>query len=189
MIVPTSDLAQPSVQPQDGYGWGVKLQLDAGGVATTNNLKPHLILEDCTFEGAGLIDLTKSPAEFPLQIEVNRCAIAANAILACKPATSPSSQLHWQGQGNQYDILGRFWIVHSASEGTPTPSTDVTDLKSWLLFAPGDNKPILDKLMFLIDPKGRAKPLQPREFAIQAPVRPLHRPGANPERVGPWSSQ
>ena len=33
MIVPTFDLAQTQGQPQEGYGWGVKLQLDAGGVA------------------------------------------------------------------------------------------------------------------------------------------------------------
>jgi serine/threonine protein kinase len=189
MIVPTFDLAHPHGQPQEGYGWGVKLQLDAGGVATTDNLKPHLILEDCTFEGAGLIDVTKSPVAFPLQIEVNHCVVVAKAVLACKPVMSLSSQVHWRGEGNQYDILGRFWIVLSASEGTPPLSAGVTDLKSWLLFAPGDNKPIPDKLMFVIDPKVSAKPLQPRDFAIQAPAPPLRRPGANPEWVGPWSSQ
>ena len=63
--------------------------------------------------------MTKSPVAFPLQIEVNHCAVVAKAVLACKPVMSPSSQVHWRGEGNQYDILGRFWIVLSASEGTP----------------------------------------------------------------------
>jgi len=189
MIVPSVDWAQSRGQLQEGYGWGVKLQVDAGGVTQPNNLKPHLVLEDCTFVGAGLIDATKSPAASPLQIEVNHCAVDATAVLACKPGVPPSTQVHWRGKGNQYNILGRSWIVLSASEGTPAFSSAVTDLKSWLLFAPGDTESIPYKLMFLLEPKVRAKPPQPRDFAIQAPAAPQRKPGANPELVGPWSNQ
>jgi hypothetical protein len=186
MIVPAVDLAQSQGQPIEGYGWGVKLQIGAGGVAQTKSPQPHLSLEYCTFEGTGLIDAAKSPASFPLEIEVNRCAVAAKAILACRPALSPSSQIHWRGEGNQYDILGPFWIVLSATEVTPAFSSAVTDLNSWLLFAPGDNRPIPDKLVFLIDPKLRAQSREPRNFAVRAPAAPLRRPGADPELVGPW---
>jgi eukaryotic-like serine/threonine-protein kinase len=189
MIVSAADLTQTQGQPLEGYGWGVKLQISAGGVAQAKNAEPHLILEYCTFEGTGLIDATKSPASFPLEIKVNHCAVKAKAVLAYKPTLSPSSQVHWQGEGNQYDIHGPFWIVPSAGDVTPAFSSSVTDLKSWMLFAPGDNKPIPNKLVFLTDPELRAKSLQPHDFAIKAPDPPLHRPGADPERVGPWTSQ
>ena len=188
MIVPAFDLAETQGQPLEGYGWGVKLQIDAGGVAQAKNPQPHLIMEHCTFEGAGLIDVTKSPASSPLQVKVNHCAVEAKAILACRPVSSPSSQVRWQGEGNQYNILGRSWIVLSASEGTPAFSIAVSDLNSWLLFAPADANSIPDKLKFVIDPKVRAKSLQPRDFAIQAPDAPRVMPGANPQQVGPWSS-
>ena len=56
MIVPTFGLAQ--TRPSDWYGWGVKLQLGSGAVADVKNPLPHLILEHCTVEKAGLIDVT-----------------------------------------------------------------------------------------------------------------------------------
>ncbi len=189
MIVSASDPAQTQSQLVEGYGWGVKFHIDAGGVALAKNSQAHLILEDCTFEGAGLIDVTKSPSLSPIHVKVNHCAVKATAILACKPVASPSSQVNWQGEGNQYDILGRYWIVLSASEGTPAFSNAVTDLSSWLLFAPADSDSIAEKLTFVIDSKVRAKSLEPRNFTIQAPSLSRPRPGANPELVGPWSSQ
>ena len=90
--------------------------------------------------------------------------------------------------GNQYDLLGRVWIVLSASEGTPAFLSAATDLQSWLLFAPGDSKPIQEKLTFLTGPAARKELAQPRDFKIQASVAPQNRPGADPELVGPWSS-
>jgi hypothetical protein len=188
MIVPAFDLAQTQGQPHEGYGWGVKLQIDAGAVVQAKNAQPHLIVEHCTFEGAGLIDVTKNPTLSPIHVNVNHCAVKARAILACKPDVVPSSQVHWQGKSNQYDILGRYWIVLLASEGTPAFSNTVIDLKSWLLFAAADIDSIADKLTFVIDPKVRAKSLQPRDFTIQPPALPRLIPGANPQLVGPWSS-
>ena len=47
-----------------------------------NNPPPHLILEHCTVENAGLIDLTNSPASSQLEVEVNHCAVKAEALLA-----------------------------------------------------------------------------------------------------------
>ncbi len=173
MIVSPANLTQTEGQPLEGYGWGVKLQISAGGVAKAKNAEPHLTLEYCTFAGTGLIDATKSQGSFQLEIKVNHCAVEAKAVLACKPALSPSSQVHWLGEGNQYDIHGRFWIVLSASEVTPAFSSSVTDLNSWVLFAPGDNKPIPNKLVFLNDPAVRAKSLQPRDYRDQNSGRTL----------------
>jgi eukaryotic-like serine/threonine-protein kinase len=188
MIVPAFGPAQAQSQQPDWYGWGVKAQLGAGGGVDVTNPRTHLILERCTVEAAGLIDVTNSSASSPLEVEVNYCAVKAEALLACKRDTTPSAPIRWRGQGNQYDILGRVWIVLSASEGTPAFSSAATDLQSWLLFAPGDSKPVQEKLKFLTDPMSRMELAQPHDFKIQAPDTLQIRPGADPELVGPWSN-
>ena len=189
MIVPASGPAQAQSHPPDWYGWGVKLQLGAGGGgAGVVNPRTHLLLEHCTIEAAGVIDMTNSPASSPLKVDVNYCTVKAEALLAYERDVTPSSPIRWRGVGNQYDILGRVWIVLSASEGTPAFSSAVTDLQSWLRFAPEDSKPIREKISFLTDPEARMKLTQPRDFKIQAPVTPQTRSGADPELVGPWSN-
>ena len=44
----------------DWYGWGVEVQLMQGGKGHPR----RLVLEDCTFEGAGLLDLVPEPAHY-----------------------------------------------------------------------------------------------------------------------------
>jgi eukaryotic-like serine/threonine-protein kinase len=188
MIVPASGPAQAQSHPPGWYGWGVKLRIGAGGGANTTNPSPHVILDHCTVEQNGLIDATNSSASSPLAVEVDHCAVKAEALLACKRDITPSSQVRWRGVGNQYDILGRVWIVLSASEGTPAFSNAATDLQSWSLFAPGDSEPTQEKLEFLTDPMARMELTQPHDFKIQGPVARQIRPGASPELVGPWSN-
>ena len=118
----------------------------------------------------------------------------AESILACKPrkpGESPAEQVHWLGEGNQYDIhdsLGPSWIVLSAKEGTQALSVGATDLNSWLRLFPTDKNPIPAKLEYQIDPGSRSNPLRPGDFAIGASGPPESRPGADPSQVGPWSS-
>ena len=140
------------------------------GAKKPKNTPPHLIIEHCTVEATGLIDLTSAHPSSVLNVEVNYCAIKAEALLACRRGSPASTQLHWQGVGNQYDILGRVWIVLSAREGTPAISSGATDLQSWLQFASGDRNPIQDKLKFLTDPKARRVLDQPGDFRIQPPA-------------------
>jgi len=185
MIVPAPGQAQG--QPAELYGWGVKIESVGSG-----STQPHLILEHCTVEGAGLLDLTSRRVLLPLQVEVNHCAVRAEALLACKPSKpgeSPGEQFHWLGNGNQYDIRGRSWIVLSATEGNPAFSTGVIDLGSWLLsVANKDNNPIQAKLTYQTDPNSRSNPLRPRDFTIEASGPPETKPGADPGQVGPWST-
>jgi eukaryotic-like serine/threonine-protein kinase len=174
----------------DWHGWGVKLELGAGSGAVLKNPQPHLILDHCTIEGAGLIDLTSSPAHSPLQVEVMHCAIRTESLLACKHDTPPSTQVQWRGEGNIYDIRGHSWIVHSATEEAPALATgSVTDLETWLSFAPNEHEPIGAKLKFRTDPATRSEPLQPRDFTIEASASSQAKPGADPNQVGPWSNR
>ena len=145
-------------------------------------------MEHCTVESTGLIDLTGTPPSSVLNVEVDYCAIKVEAILACRRGSAASTQVRWQGVGNQYDVMGRVWIVLSPTEGTPAISSAVTDLQSWLQFAAGDRNPIQDKLKFMTDPGARITLDQPGDFKIQAPVGSQALPGADPALVGPWST-
>jgi len=184
MIVSASGPAQG--QPPELHGWGVKV--DSVG---SKSSQPHLILEHCTVEGAGLLDLTTSAA-LALQVKVDHCAVRAEVLLASKPSKPgepPTARFDWTGEGNQYEILERCWIVLSASQGTPAFSTAATDLQSWLHVNPKESKPIPAKLKYQIDPVARSNPARPHDFAIEAPRPPQTTPGADPDQVGPWSSK
>jgi hypothetical protein len=184
MIVPAAGLAPSLAQSPEMHGWGVKVQLAPGG-----GPQRHLILEHCTVEGAGLLDLaSSSPALTPLRVEVQHCALRAEALLAWKPNKPGDplmAQIQWLGKGNQYDVLGRSWIVLSASQGTPAFSITVTDLESWLRVASNESDPIRAKLRFRIDSRARSGPLEPPDFEIEASGSPQTKPGADPEEVGP----
>jgi serine/threonine protein kinase len=188
MFVAAFEPAQAQDKVPDWYGWGVKLQVSSGGGPTTDAPQPRLILERCTVEEAGLIDLTDSPGSSLVEVEVNYCAVKARAILACKHSIPPSSQIRWRGKGNQYDILGPTWIVLSASEGTPAFSVAATDLQGWSLFAPGDRDLIQDTLKFQSDFAVRTTLAKPSAYRIEGRIAPQLRPGADPELVGPWGA-
>jgi hypothetical protein len=161
MIIPIPPVAQGQTAEAEWYGWGVKI-LGAESAPTATR-KPHLILDYCTFEGAGLLDLADTT---PVEVEVKHCLVRAEALLACKPGPPPVDQVRWRGEGNQYEIPKHPWIVLSARTGSPALSTGgVTDLKSWLSLFPKDNS-----------------------FADLAPGPRQSKPGADPNQAGPSSN-
>jgi hypothetical protein len=189
MIVPAPGHDPIQAQTSEWYGWGVKFIFNADVRSKVAQPKWNLILDHCTFEGAGLLDLTGSPGPAPIRLEANQCVFHANTLLAFNPKRpKQQQQVHWQGTLNQYDILGRIWIVHSTA-GSPAFSTDITDLDSWLQFNPGEKSPIRSKLKYQIDPTRRSASLRPHDFAIEAPAAPQPRPGADPAMVGPWGNR
>jgi len=190
MVVPSA--APASFQPQlpDWYGWAVKVGLSAGMSSQTKSSQPHLTLDHCTLEGAGMLDLASKLSSAVLQVEVKHCAVRTEALLACgpgKPGEPLGARVHWLGTGNQYDILGRSWIVLSAHEGTPQLSTAVEDLHSWSKTVATEMDLIQSKLNYLNDPAKRPLQLQPRDFAIKHSGSSQNQPGADPDLVGPES--
>jgi serine/threonine-protein kinase len=189
MIVASSAPRQAPAGPPELHGWGVRLQHGWGGPPRRNNEPSCLILDGCTFEGAGLLELGNRPPPSPYQVEVKHCAVRADALLAWepnKPDEILTAQIKWLGEGNQYDIRDRCWIVLSESHGTPTDSTAVTGLDSWSRVA-RENEPIRAKLTYRTDPLARSGQLQPHDLAISHSGPLDHNPGANPELVGPRS--
>ena len=123
-----------------------------------------------------------------LQVGIKECAILADALLAwqsSKPGTSWAEVLDWSGEGNQYDIRGKSWVVPS-SEGAPELLDGPTDLASWQSkVAEGDA--VLPPVRFRVASVSRSESQEPSDFAIIDPeVRP---PGADPVRVGPTAPE
>jgi serine/threonine-protein kinase len=182
MIVPSPESGRARPQLAEPRGWGVKV--------LASSPESRLILDHCTFDGAGLLDLTGRPLVTPIQIEVKHCAVRADALLAWKPDRlddSLADQLHWRGSGNQYDILGRSWIVPSTSQAAKGPSIGIIDLSSWMHVATKDENAIATKLEFVTDPSAQSDSFQPRNFAIKESATRQAKPGADPELVGPWA--
>ena len=187
MIVPSPRHDLEGTQSGEWYGWGVKFQFVGSPLPQTKNSKPNLVLDHCTIDGAGLIDMGNSLGPGPLRVEVKHCALSADSLLAFnskRPATQ--KQIQWQGESNQYDIHGHSWIVVSASSGTQAFSAAITDLESWLQDTAEIN-PIRTKLKYHTDPAARPDSLVPRDFAIDWSGPAQSHPGVNPELVGPWS--
>ena len=149
--------------------------------------QPNFLLDHCTLDGAGVFDLTNSPGPAPVQVEVKQCVLRSNTLLAVNPKPCPQDQIQWHGELNNYDVLGRSWIVNSASEGTPVLSAAATDLQGWVEFVRQEKDPIRIKLKYQVDPSARGEQLQPRDFAIEESTWPQSHPGADPKLVGPWS--
>ena len=187
MIVyaPVRDLVEGS--PGDGYGWGAKLRFSGSARPEAKVFQPNFLLDHCTLEGAGLFDLTDSPGPAPVQVEVKQCVLRSNTLLAVNPKRRPQDQIQWRGELNNYEVLGRSWIVNSASEGTPVLSAAATDLQGWVDFVRQEKDPIRIKLKYQVDPSARGEQLEPREFAIEVSTWPQSHPGADPKLVGPWS--
>lgn len=190
MIVPSTKAGPGQTLPSEWHGWAIKLQSGGGGLSskTTDTPAPQLVLDHCTVEAAGLINLTDNSPTLHVNVEVNHCAVSAKALLACRQGDTTFNQVRWQGAGNQYSIHGPVWIVLSASEGTPALSSGATDLRGWLQIMTGDRNPIQNKLEFVTDLKNRSTAGHPTDFKIQVPTGIQVAPGADPALVGPWSS-
>jgi len=187
MIVPEPCKDPAQVPLAESYGWGVKLRFRGAQRAPTAK-EPHLILDHCTVEGGGLLDLTDWTGPGPVQAELNQCVVRTNALLAVSGKEPPAKQILWHGEGDQYDIQSRSWIVLSANEGTPALSNGVTDLASWLTSFAKESKPIQQKVKYQTNPGARSSPLRPRDFAIEADAAAQFHPGADCSQVGPWSN-
>jgi serine/threonine-protein kinase len=186
MIVPAPLPTASGAQSSEWHGWGLKVRKSS----QTKTARPQLIIERCTVEGAGLLDLAGSSPETSLQVEVKHCAIKAEALLACMPGKAGElvkSCVRWSGTGNLFDISGRDWIVLSAHEGTPASSIAINDIDSWSKVAE-ERDPIRAKLTYQVDPAARSNPLTPRDFAIKLSGTSHAQPGANPDLVGPSSN-
>jgi eukaryotic-like serine/threonine-protein kinase len=178
-----------AAQSSEWYSWALRLQVGASLAADPKRTQPHISLDHCTIDGAGVADLTSNLSSAGLRMQFTHCAIRAEAVLACRPGKDPKLQVHWSGSGNQYDILGRPWIVLSAKEGTPLMSTAPTDLAGWLEFVVHETNPVHAKLKFRLDPAMRSAATDPSVFTVEATANSGATPGADPSLVGPSSSR
>lgn len=165
-------------------GWPIGLELLPGSGPSR-----RLLLDHCTFEGAGLLAVTGQAGAGPLPVEIKQCAVRADALLAWSPhkAGDPLKvDLLWQGLGNHYQILGPTWLVPSpgALPAAPPPP-DVRDAAAWRKFVDRESGPIETRILFHTLPDARPNPPRPEDFAIESNEAPAARAGADPSLVGP----
>jgi serine/threonine-protein kinase len=182
MIVPEPGIGQGSGSSPELRGWALGIQLSPGR-SDAGASKRRLILENCTIEGAGLLEITGEPCPSPLPVEVDHCAVRADTLLAWKPR-KPDDRLdvvlRWKGSANQYQVLGASWII-------PEPPSGVTDLKSWSQskFVSSEVEPIRTRIIYHTDPQQRTDPVRPQDLAIDSTASSPVRAGADPGLVGP----
>jgi serine/threonine-protein kinase len=175
MVVRGRTAAQP-------IGWAFRIRQAPGG---NTKERRRLILDHCTAQGAGLLELIGFSPQSALQVGIKQCAVRAEALLAwptSKPASPLTAEaLDWRGNGNQYDIRGKSWVVLSTAEMTELPDGPI-DLASWRSKMT-EQDPIPPPVRFRVEPASLSESPQPSDFAIIDPE--VHPPGADPDRVGP----
>ena len=187
MVVPGPGTppASPLTPELRGWALGIEITRAEGRRVRPNATSPWIIAR------------SKAPASWtsrgdagasPLPVDVTRCAVRTDALLAWqphKPGDRLDVDLQWQGLGNQFHILGGFWIVQSARTMTPASSLDVTDLASWTRFVVRETDPNQTRILYTVDPHARPDPPHPKDLAIENADSPDVRAGADPEHVGP----
>jgi hypothetical protein len=184
MMVPAT-APPPDARPGELLGWGVKVK-SIGDQGAGTRTPQRLILDHCTVEGAGLLDLAGGPSPPALEVEIKHCAVRTAALLVWDRQPRATGLVRWQGAGNQYDIRGRAWIVRPDGSGPDTSLSGVTNLETWSNVAGPEREPIRDKLVYRTNPAARSDPPRPQDFAIAVPGSPSTPVGADPEQVGPW---
>jgi len=120
-----------------------------------------------------------------LNVDIKQCAVLADALLAWQtpnPGSPPTAgSLTWKGEGNQYDIRGRAWIVLS-HDGTPELPDGPVDLASWRAkMLEVDSVP--PPVRFVVPADSLSESPQPRDFGMAD--QDARTPGADPSLVGP----
>ena len=172
-------------------GWAVRLRSMPGGSGKAGR---RLLMDHCTTQGRGLLDLAGFSPLAPVTVNLPSCAVLADALVAWEtvtpragaPATPPSRDaLSWLGQGNEYDIRGKSWLLLAPGGGPLVPLPDgPTDLKAWDHAMGSERDSLPPPLRFATDPSARSEHPVPADFAVadQGTSRPV---GADPAQVGP----
>lgn len=166
-------------------GWAIGVDLAPTPAPGPRNRR--LVLDHCTIEGAGLLEITGRPGQIPLTAEVGHCAVRVESLLAWKPAQPAdplAADLTWRGVGNQLHVLGRTWVVQSAATMSPALTHAVTDLASWSKFVAGETEAIPTPILYITPARERPDPPRPRDLASDPPPPPARPAGADPALVG-----
>ena len=178
MIVRTGPEAAPG-------GWAVRVRYAEG---IPRQIERQLRMDRCTVFGHGLLELVDFSAESKYKVQITETAVLANTLLSWTPTPPdlPLSRdvLHWSGQGNQYDVRGKSWVVLSAS-GNPAPPNGPIDLESWRALMTEED-PLGEQIRFRIDPSAESLSARPR--TSPSPTRAPRRPGPIRAGWGPGSA-
>jgi serine/threonine-protein kinase len=166
-------------------GWGVKVRNMPG---LHDKKRRRLTLDHCTVKGKGFVDLAEFSALSPMVVDVKSCAVLADALLAWEtpPPGSPFDEkaVAWTGEGNQYDLRGKSWVVLSSRENGKELPGGPTDLVSWTKIGK-ETGTLLPPVKLHTDPSALSESPTPADFAVEE--QSTGAAGADPKQVGPES--
>jgi hypothetical protein len=162
---------------EPSLGWGLRLEkIDGVG---SNNKDRRLILDHCTANGKGLLDLIEFSSQSPLKVEIHDCAVQTNTFLSWETGKSGApispEALGWDGHNNLYDVKGKAWVVLSR-RGDASLVGGPTDLDSWSKLA--KEQGLLKPPFEFVRPASKSP--EPTDFAVKDEWV-----GADPNQVGP----
>ena len=171
-------------------GWAVRLRSMPGGFAKTGR---RLVMDRCTAKGQGLLDLAGFSPHAPVIVDLTACAVQTETLVLCEPDAPPDKEsdslnrqaLSWSGKDNQYDILGKSWVILVTKKGlpeTPMPGGP-TDLDSWVRLLGNERDPIPPPIRFATDPAALPAHPEPSNFSLTGQGN--RSAGAEASRVGP----
>lgn len=171
-------------------GWAVRLRSMPGGFPKTGR---RLVVDRCTAKGQGLLDLAGFSPQAPVSVDLTACAVQAETLVSWEHDAPPDKEsdslnrqaLSWLGKDNQYDILGKSWVVLVTKKGlpeTPMPGGP-SDLDSWVRLLGNERDPIPPPIRFATDPAALPAHPEPSDFALTG--QGSRSAGAEASRVGP----
>jgi|GEM_PF-995260 len=165
-------------------GWGLRVRRMGGGSGKNPRT---LILDHCTFQGKGLLDLVDFSPQSPYKVVIKHCAVSADTSLMAWEPSTPDTPLDkqtvlWSGVGNQYDIRGKSWVVLSSVEPVRELPDGPTDLSSWSKIGT-ETEAVPPPVKFQTDPATLSESPRPADFAVQD--QGALSLGADPKQVGP----
>jgi serine/threonine-protein kinase len=172
-------------------GWAVRLRSMPGGAPKVGR---KLVMDHCTAHGRGFLDFAGFSDLAPARVDLRGCAVLADALVAWEtvtptgtPAAPPSRDcLSWLGEGDQFDIRGKSWLLLAPRDAPPEamPGGPV-DLEGWNRAFGTERDPVLPPLRFAADPSAIPEHPTPADFAVATDKGSSRTIGADPAQVGP----
>jgi len=187
LFVSTAPAPPPEPDGSVGGGWAVWLRSMPGIFAKSGR---KLVVDHCTVKGRGVVAFEGFSADAPMNIRLNACAALADSLISwihdpeCKDKSPTRDAMIWTGQGNQYEIRGKAWVL-VAPRGSPlAPMPDgPVDFETWKRKLATEQSPIPPPIRFATEASSLSAHPTSAEFVVAG--EPGKTPGADPVLVGP----
>jgi hypothetical protein len=148
------------------------------------------VIDHCTIKGRGVVAFEGFSTEAPMTVSLNSCAALADNLIswihdpACKDKSPNRGAMTWMGQGNQYEVRGKAWVLVAPRGNPPEPMPDgPVDLETWKTKLATEDSPLTPPIKFATEASSLSAHPTSSDFAVAG--EPGKMSGADPALVGP----